>query len=667
MASTSGRHRSRTRAATSPEPTPNPARPRRPARRAVLGSGVLLAAAGAASGIGIYRHRHEQDDGSSEADSLLAALRAGDLSGAPLDVSERYPATQRFAATVGVLSEALGAPTIELTRQEDGEDMRSLHLTWTWDLGQGYDEPWTYATIATLARGDDGWVTTLPVDALVPGIEEGDRLEVRTERPALGRILDSLGQQIYGPTPVIDVGIDKGALPEGDAGDAAADLARVLEIDPEAFRARVESSGPRAFVTALSIREENADDYDLDAALDVPGCLQRDTDAPLALEKGFAPGVLGALREATAEDIEDSDGQLAAGDLVGSGGVCAAFGPALLGASGLRISRAPAGGSSSEDLHRIPVVDGEDISITLDIDLQRRATSILADTEAPSSICVVRPSDGGLLAAALGPTGQEYPIGLLGRYAPGSTFKTVAALSMLRLGDTPDTVVECPATATIEGRTFKNADRMDPSRFGPMPLKDAIAHSCNTAMLLQHDRVSQQLLADSAASLGIGLEAGAGLDCFMGSVDPADAGTEHVAAMMGQGRVLTSPLAMAVVMASVLAGRTVTPQILADPVQPAAEPGSPLRHNEAESLRGMLRGVVTYGGLESTLGDYPGEPVHAKTGTAQWVDDGEIRLHSWVIVGQGDLAFSVFVETGDYGSRTAAPLARRFLDAIHDR
>ncbi|WP_106506721.1 penicillin-binding transpeptidase domain-containing protein [Brachybacterium timonense] len=654
-----GRHRSRT--GTS-ETSARPTHPRRPSRRAVLGSGALLAAAGAGTGISWYRHK--KGDASSETASLLTALRAGDLDGAPLDASERHSAAERFAATVGALRETLGEPTIELTRQEGGADQLSLHLAWSWGLGRG-QAPWTYTTVVTLARGDEGWVTTLPIEALVPGAKEGDRLEVRTVQPAMGRILDARGLQVYGPTAVIDVGIDKGSLQHGDVGDSAVDLARVLGIDPDAFRARVEASGPKAFVTALRIREESAGDYNLDAADDVPGCLQQDAVAALAVEKGFAPGVLGSLREATAEDIEDSDGQLAAGDLVGSGGICAAFGTTLLGTPGRTITRVPARGSSSEELHRLPVVDGEDVLITLDSGLQRMATSVLADAEAPSSICVVRPSDGGLLAAALGPTGQEYPIGLVGQYAPGSTFKTITALSMLRLGDTPDTVVECPAKATIEGRSFKNADRMDPAHFGPMPLKDAIAHSCNTALLLEHDRVSQELLADSAASLGIGLKAGVGLDCFMGSVDPADTGTEHVAAMMGQGRVLASPLVMADVMASVMAGRTVTPQILINPTEPADEPGSPLTREEAECLRGMLRGVVTYGGLSSLFGDYPGAPVHAKTGTAQWVDGGEIRLHSWVIVGQGDLAFSVFVETGDYGSRTAAPLAKRFLDAVH--
>ena len=76
-------------------------------------------------------------------------------------------------------------------------------------------------------------------------------------------------------------------------------------------------------------------------------------------------------------------------------------------------------------------------------------------------------------------------------------------------------------------------------------------------------------LADAATTLGIGQEAPAGLDAFMGSIDPADEGVEHAAAMMGQGRVLTSPLAMATVLASVQNGSTVTPRILADEDQAA--------------------------------------------------------------------------------------------------
>ena len=169
---------------------------------------------------------------------------------------------------------------------------------------------------------------------------------------------------------------------------------------------------------------------------------------------------------------------------------------------------------------------------------------------------------------------------------------------------------------------------MDPSLFGTMPLRSVIAHSCNTALLLEHDTVDQPALADAATTLGIGQEAPTGLEAYMGSVDPEDTGTEHAAAMMGQGRVLTSPLSMAVILASIQQGEAVAPRILADQEPVAAEVPTPLTEEETSQLQEMLRGVVTDGTLDD-LADLPGEPVIGKTGTAEWTnEDGELALHS---------------------------------------
>ena len=132
--------------------------------------------------------------------------------------------------------------------------------------------------------------------------------------------------------------------------------------------------------------------------------------------------------------------------------------------------------------------------------------------------------------------------------------------------------------------------------------------------------------------------------------------------MMGQGRVLTSPLSMAVVLASVQNGQTVTPRILAEQEQAAAEVPTQLTAEETAQMQEMLRGVVTDGSLDD-LADLPGEPVIGKTGTAEWTnEDGELSLHSWVIVAQGDLVIAVFVEDGSYGSVTAGPIAREVLE-----
>jgi cell division protein FtsI/penicillin-binding protein 2 len=74
----------------------------------------------------------------------------------------------------------------------------------------------------------------------------------------------------------------------------------------------------------------------------------------------------------------------------------------------------------------------------------------------------------------------------------------------------------------------------------------------------------------------------------------------------------------------------------------------------------MLRGVVT-GGSGSQLADVPGEPVLAKTGTAEFAGDDGIQTHAWMVAAQGDLAVAVFVGIGESGSQTAGPILEAFL------
>jgi len=617
-----------------------------PARRRAPWILAIALAAIAALVAGVLVWRGGAGDGSEEAEALAGTLAAG---GTDLDTQ-----------VLGELREAGATPEVTLADAGEAQDgARTATYAWTWRLP---DEAgtWEYTTTATLERGEDGWApSALTPAALAPDLADGEQLAVRAVDPALGTITDRDGTQLYGPRDVKILGLDKSRLEEDQLDSSARALADALGTDPDRYAESVAGAGEEAFVPALTIRVTDEGNYPLDEAAQVPGYLAVEDQRPLAAERDYAPGVLGSLREASAEDVEDSDGEIEAGDLVPSGGVLAAESDAVLGTDGLEILAT--GGEEERSLHRVDAVDGTSVRTTLDDDLQRRATAAIADEDSPSAVIALSASTGDVLAAALGPTGQSYPVGLVGQYAPGSTFKTVTALSLLRAGVTPDTELQCPETASVAGRSFKNADSMDPSLFGTMPLRSVIAHSCNTALLLQHETVDQAGLADAATTLGIGQEAPAGLDAFMGSIDPADEGVEHAAAMMGQGRVLTSPLAMATVLASVQNGSTVTPRILADVEPEAPEVPTPLTEEETAQMQEMLRGVVTDGSLDD-FADLPGEPVIGKTGTAEFTnEDGELALHSWVIVAQGDLVVAAFVEDGSYGSVTAGPIAREVL------
>ena len=61
--------------------------------------------------------------------------------------------------------------------------------------------------------------------------------------------------------------------------------------------------------------------------------------------------------------------------------------------------------------------------------------------------------------------------------------------------------------------------------------------------------------------------------------------------------------------------------------------------------------------------DLPGEPVGAKNGTAEFGTGSKPDTHAWMVGFRGDLAFAVLVENGESGSKTAGPIARRFLQA----
>ena len=244
----------------------------------------------------------------------------------------------------------------------------------------------------------------------------------------------------------------------------------------------------------------------------------------------------------------------------------------------------------------------------------------------------------------------------------------VDSLAMFRNGATPDSKVECPSTLTVDGRTFKNAEGYPETSLGSVALRDAFAHSCNTAFINARETVSQDQLESAAQALGVAVEAPKlGADAFLGSVPGAAEGTEHAASMIGQGKVLFSPLSAAIMAASVANGAPVSPQLVlnadaaqdpgatAAPTESGSAPPSsasasasaapastqPITKEEAASLADMMRAVVT-SGHAGFLAEVPGAPVGAKTGTAEFGNDNPPKTHAWIVAtawGPGSRSF----------------------------
>src|SRR5699024_4116617 len=95
--------------------------------------------------------------------------------------------------------------------------------------------------------------------------------------------------------------------------------------------------------------------------------------------------------------------------------------------------------------------------------------------------------------------------------------------------------------------------------------------------------------------------------------------------------------------------------------EPGTKPQTALSEHEVRDLRELM-GAAASQGTASSLSDLPGQPVLAKTGTAEHGDPDALP-HTWIVGAQGDLAAAVFVEAGIGGAETAGPILREFLAA----
>jgi cell division protein FtsI/penicillin-binding protein 2 len=603
----------------------------------------------------------DEETAQEAADALAKGLTTGKLSGIPFDGRNGKQAQRWWTRTTAGMGTSTRKVSVSgLSESTDG-GTATAKIAYTWSLS-GTDTEWTYdTTVALRRRADDRWATKLAPTVLAPGLKQDERLDLTSKAAPRADILGAGGTELVTERPVLRFGIDKANVHVSQQADSARRLAVLLDVDAAAFASRVKAAGEKAFVEALVLRRSDVTADRLRRLNEIAGAVALPDELPLAPTRDFARPILGTVGPVTAEIVKKSDGAYAPGDEAGLSGLQQRYDEQLRGTPGVLVTAVPAEGDPRELFSTEPT-PGKPLRLTLDPALQTTAERLLQKVGPASAVVAVRPSDGSVVAAASGPGSQGYSTATLGRYAPGSTFKVVSSLALLRAGLTPDSAVPCTRTIVVDGKSFKNYDDYPASGIGRIPLSAAVANSCNTAFISQHAKVSRRQVKEAAASLGVGVDHDLGFPVFLGSVASEGTETEHAASLIGQGKVLASPIAMATVAASVGAGHTVVPSLVPDAAADDAAPQQTLTAAEASKLRGLMRGVVTRGS-GSFLSGIQGPPVLAKTGTAEFGDKNPPQTHAWMIAVHGDLAVAVFVDIGESGSRTAGPILEQFLRA----
>ena len=331
-------------------------------------------------------------------------------------------------------------------------------------------------------------------------------------------------------------------------------------------------------------------------------------------------------------------------------------------------------------------IRGNDVTLTLDVRLQREATRLLRGKR--GAIVALRPFDGAVLVMVSAPSfdpnnlsaslmrgggGQSalFNRAIHGLYPPGSTFKIVTAAMALESGFSesvvcpPEGFVAVRGTTPIRDHEYYAYQRQGRTwnGHGALDLGRAFALSSNVFFArLGADLTSERFNATakrfSLRSPVVLLEGPSGSvrskTGGMPRLEEDDRG-ERAQMAIGQGRLLVTPLHMALVASAVAEdGRMYRPRLRQ--AEPAKVLAQAMSATTAARLRGFMRQAVQSGTGRGA--DVRGLAVAGKTGTAQAPGGDD---HAWFVclapVERPVLALAVVVEHGGSGSRTALPLA----------
>ena len=403
-------------------------------------------------------------------------------------------------------------------------------------------------------------------------------------------------------------------------------------------------------------------------------------------------------------------------EICGRKGVEAFYNRYLAGFPGERFMRVDARGfrprkSAGKGLADAPAddmapVNGMDLELTLDIDIQAELERQLDGTTGAG--VVLDPRDGAVLAMASAPTfnpndcvprlSQETYASLTNApakrgqnraiseaYAPGSTFKPVTALAALETGWLPDDEYNCSGAYQLGEWKLRCWDYYG---HGPINLRQAIEQSCNTFFCNLGSAIGTNAIIEAARAFGLGSKTGIDLYGETAGVVPDETWKlacygepwypgDTCQMSIGQGMLLTTPLQMALVAAVIgNGGMRIKPYLhkMANggngQTSRPQNPSIPFAPENLAVVREGMRDVVMRGtgrkiaaGLPVTCG--------GKTGTAE-IGRGEMRRkNTWVIAfapyEHPTAAIAMIVERGESGGKTVAPRVNAVLSAIFGR
>ena len=510
-----------------------------------------------------------------------------------------------------------------------------------------------------LVQRSGHWRVAWTPATIAPPLRAGDQLTVITTWPARAAITGSGGAPLTNQAQLVTIGVE-GSLVKDATSLSSALVAAGATAQQASNAITAAKAHPTFFEPVLTVPQSRYEQLK-PALYPIPGTVFQASAVPQAITPGLTAGLVGTLGPITAEELKSLGGAYNAQSVVGQSGLEAAAERRLAGTPAATVSVVTAQGAHVATLATLAGHPGTAVQTTIDPNVQRAAEAALAGEKKSAALVAVNAQTGALLAAAnanAGANAGEFDQALDGAYPPGSTFKVITSAALIRHGLSPSSAASCPPTATVDGEVFHNAE----GEGQVSDLLHAFAESCNTAFIgLATKNLTPSDFPATASTFGLGTVPQMGLAAYAGSVPTPSDQTDLAATSIGQGRVLVSPLNMAMVAAAVDTGTVRAPRLVTGAPDDTA-PTHRLPAAVVADLHQMMAQVVASG---TAAGQGLPAGTFAKTGTAEYGTSNPLKTDAWLVGFRGNIAFAVLVvdANGD-GGPTDGPIAAKFLNAV---
>ncbi len=475
---------------------------------------------------------------------------------------------------------------------------------------------------------------------ILPGLKPGYKVRVITTDAVRGNIVDRNGNQLATEGVASSVGIVPGKLGE-NREENIEKMAELLEISTERIEKALRASWVKDDLF-VPIRTVAKDDREIKEKLvEIPGVMVSDIKSRTYPLGEAAAHLIGYVQKVTAEDLEKRAGQgLTESSVIGKAGLESIYEERLRGTNGCAIYYIDENGEKVENLLERPVVNGENIKLTIDASLQQKLYEELKGDLGLS--IAMNPKSGEVLAMVSTPSYNPlaFTVGLRtsqwnalnesidqpmysrirGSWCPGSVFKPIVAGIGLTEGSIdPAEIVENEGLKWQKSSSWGDFFITTLTDYEEKNLKNALIYSDNIYFAKAADKIGKDNMEKNLVQMGFlesipfqqSMEASSfGKEGkFTGEADVANSG-------YGQGNMLVNPLHLASMYSAFLNEGSM--------IQPTLEEGEPAYWKEQVFTKEAAANVWDYmvqviENPEGTgrEGKVEGLALAGKTGTAE--------------------------------------------------